>query len=529
MKLPLSTDGRRRITDGRDRFARAIERRFAVDLRALAAFRIALGLLVLADLARRSRNLEAFYTDAGVLPRAALYSDYSNGYSLHAVAGDAWTVALLFVVAGGFALAMLVGYRTRLATACSWLLLVSLHVRNPMVLNSGDVLLRLLLFWAIVLPLGERWAVDAVRTDRDRGRGRDRDRSRSTVSNVATAALLLQIVGMYVSNAAYKAGGELWLNGEAISYVFSLDYQFTFLLGDVLAEQHALLRVLTYAWLVLVALSPLLLLLTGLRRAAIASAFAGMHLGMLVTMRIDLFPLIVVAGLLPFYPPAVWDRATALASRLGLAAPLERSVVWLASVLPAGPDPGRLVDAVPAPRRVRSTGLARGRALFGTVLPWLFLVLVVLSNAQAVGVTEVPDPGKEVLESTKTDQHWRMFAPDPLQTDGWYVVPGELENGSEIDALSRSEVDRDPPPSHEAVYETARWRKYLSNVWSADNTNHRSYLGNYLCERWNREHDAQLENLTIYYMAQPSEPYNETEPVTDVKLQEYECGGEFIQ
>ena len=61
------------------------------------------------------------------------------------------------------AVALLVGYRTRLATIGSWILLASIHVRLPVVINAGDTLLRVLLFWSIFLPLGAMWSVDARR------------------------------------------------------------------------------------------------------------------------------------------------------------------------------------------------------------------------------------------------------------------------------------------------------------------------------------------------------------------------------
>ncbi|WP_254523180.1 HTTM domain-containing protein [Natrinema caseinilyticum] len=509
----------RRLTNAVDRISLAITRRFAVDTRALAAFRIALGLLLLADLVGRSRNLGAFYTDSGVLPRRALFSDYSSAYSLHAVSGEAWVIGLLFVVAAAFAVAMIVGYRTRVATVCSWLLLVSLHVRNPMVLNGGDVLLRMLVFWAMFLPLDERWAVDGRRSDRDR----------ETVSTVATMALLLQVVVMYVANAIHKTEGEMWLNGEAVVYVFSLDYQFTILLGNVLAEYHDLLRLATFFWVALVISAPLLLVLTGLPRAALASAFVGMHFGMLATMRIGLFPLIVVAAFIPFYPSGVWDAGAAFASRIGLAAPLHRWASRLEAAVPGRAVTDRVGASASPSRRLVSDGLDRGRSLFSATVPAVFLVLVVLSNAQAVGYTQVPDPGQSVLDATETDQSWRMFAPEPLQTDGWYVVPGELENGSEVDAMYGSEVSWEPPPDGNAVYPNSRWRKYLSNVWGADNENHRSYLANYLCDRRNRTHRTDLERIQLYYVAQPSEPYNETEPTNEIMLQQYNCSGDFRQ
>ncbi|MFC6794109.1 hypothetical protein ACFQFH_06800 [Halobaculum halobium] len=134
----------------------ALARRLSVDRRALVALRAALGALLLADLLLRARSLAFFYTDTGALPRSALVARYplTANLSIHAVFGEVWWVALLFVAAGVAALALLFGYRTKAAAICSLLLLVSLHARNPLVLNGGDSLLRRTLLWSLFLPLG---------------------------------------------------------------------------------------------------------------------------------------------------------------------------------------------------------------------------------------------------------------------------------------------------------------------------------------------------------------------------------------
>jgi len=48
---------------------------FGADLRALAAFRIVLGVIVLADLLSRWSKLREFYSDAGLLSRETLFDD----------------------------------------------------------------------------------------------------------------------------------------------------------------------------------------------------------------------------------------------------------------------------------------------------------------------------------------------------------------------------------------------------------------------------------------------------------------------
>lgn len=184
------------VTRYDERVRTAIARRFGVDTRALAALRTSLGVLVLVDLSLRSRNLVAFYTDFGAFPRAALrgHSPGLARLSVHAVSGELWVQAVLFLIAGMFGVALLVGYRTTFATVVSFLLLASLHARNPLVLNAGDSLFRRLLFWGMFLPLGERWSIDALRS------GRPEER----VTSVASAALLVQVVLVYTVNAVFK-------------------------------------------------------------------------------------------------------------------------------------------------------------------------------------------------------------------------------------------------------------------------------------------------------------------------------------
>ena len=547
-----STTARSRLTAAASRLGTALAARVEIDRRALAAFRIGLGVLLIVDLLARSRSLTAFYTDGGVLPSRAFFADYSTLRSVHAFVGEPWAVGLLFAVAAVFALALTVGYRTRLATVVSWLLLLSLHTRNPMVLNAGDSLLLMLLFWSVFLPLGARWSVDAVRrADAPAGADSDADVDSTTtgdtdsasrspsgpaVATVATMAVLVQVLAMYATNAVHKYESELWMSGDAIAYIMQAD-QFTYLLGNHLAEFHGLLRAFSLLWIGLLFASPLLLLLRGLPRAAVASLFVGMHLGMAATIRIGLFPLVVVVAFIPFYQTPVWDLAERGIARLDRSGSRTR---WRARFVSAARRFLAVTGAFPRPavngRGLRShverlsAGVARGRVLVTTVVPYVFLVLIVLSSAQAVGYADTPEPGEEVLEAVEMDQSWRMFAPDPLHTTRWYVVPGTLEDGSEWDVFRDAAVDYERPAQVETTYPSARWRKYLSNVYSADNEKHRSYFANYLCDDWNRTHDTSVEQLTVTQSYERTIPGNDTvEAANEFDLITYDCSGPLVQ
>jgi len=479
---------------------RALSARFGVDSRALAALRIALGLLLLTDLWIRSRDLVAHYTDAGVLPMAMLREQFGvlAGLSIHGLSGAAPVQGLLFVLAGAVAVALLVGFWTRLATGLSLVLLVSLHVRNPLVLNAGDALLRRLLLWGLFLPLAGCWSLDGLRGAPTRGDGSGPDPGATAgdeprrVVSLASAALLLQVVVVYVVNAAIKLRGDAWPSGEAVVTVFGRDH-LTVLLGDVLAGYPGLLRLLGRLWLGLLVGSILLVLLTGRYRTALVSLFAAGHLGMFLTLRLGLFPLVSVAALLPFLPPAVWDRVDRAWRRI---ADRHRVRRWLGRLSRSAVARTRREPVLPD--RVRRVGRP-----VATVVVALLLVFFGTWNAVALGYVDADGSGVGGSGGDgsidPSDRRWDMFAPAPQSTDGWYVVPGRLTTGDRVDAFHGGPVRWDRPPELAATYPSHRWFVYLLNYASGSYPDVGPGLGAHLCDRWNDTHDTGLRNVTVVY------------------------------
>ena len=468
--------------------ADGLRSRLGVDPRALAALRVALGLLVLADLALRARNLTAFYTDAGVLPRALLLDLYPTvgRLSLFALSGSTAWAAALFLLTAGIAVALVAGYRSRLAALCLFVLLLSLHTRNLPILNAGDSLLRRLLLWGALLPLGARWGLDAKRGGTT---GRDR------VVSLAAAGLLVQVVAVYAVNAVIKLRGETWRSGEAVRYVFGVD-ALTVGLGDALAGQATLLTLGAHAWLALLVASPLLLLARGPIRTALVAAFAGGHLFMLATLNLGVFPLVSAAGLLAFLPPAVWDRVEA-----ATAGPRRRLAVVRTRLRTAGRPLLGSLDP-PATRTVAAL-------LFSFVLVW---------NAASVGLVALPAATGSV---DAEQRRWDMFAPAPLATDGWHVPVGTTTDGEQVDALRGGPPDRSEPPDPSATYPSHRWYVYLTELRSSPGL--RPGFAEYLCDRWNRTHASDLVTVELVVGYQPVR-LDAPDPTRHRTLGTYRCG-----
>lgn len=504
--------------DGRRGVRSAVARRLGVDARALAAFRAALAALVLADLCLRARYLTAFYTDAGVLPRSLLFEQYPtlSRLSLHALSGAAWLQVALFAATAAAALALLAGYRTTLATLLTAALLASLHYRNPLVLNSGDTLLRMLFLWGVFLPLGRRWSVDALRDaaaspPAENAASPPVEDSRSSaddrVVSVATAGVLVHVVVVYATNAVLKLRGDSWLTGDAIALVFQVD-MFTVLLGDALAAYPGVLAAVDRLWLAMLVASVLLVALTGWLRAAFAGLFAAMHAGMFLTMQLGLFPLVSVAALLPFLPGVVWDRLPGRrAVPGGRALPVARYARGVADTLP--------LVALPAPPR--AVGRWKRRVLPAALA--VLLVGVVAWNAATVGLVAVPSAAPV---DDSPEPRWGMFAPSPAATDYWVVAPGRLASGERVDAFHGGPVVWSEPPDVARSYPSSRWRKYVSNLRAARDTGLPGGFAGYLCTTYDARNGDELAAVSVYLVEQPVNP-DGPDPTRRVELAARNC------
>ena len=280
-----------------------VDRLFGVDTRSLALFRVGLSLVLLDELTVRARNLTAFYTDQGVMPRGFITENTQNvwSFSLHLASGSVYFEALLFFCALSAAVALFLGYKTRLATFISWLLLASLYVRNPEVQSSGDILMLMLLFWGLFLPLNLHWSVD-------RARATNGAAVPLRVLSTATAAVLVQAALVYLFASLLKTG-EPWHNGTAVWLALNWD-QGTTALGRTMLNFPWLLALLTPVVLWFELLAPIALFIpfyTPVVRLVVIPLLVLMHLSFAALMVLATFPFVSIVSVIPFLPTRFWQ------------------------------------------------------------------------------------------------------------------------------------------------------------------------------------------------------------------------------
>ncbi len=542
---------------------------FGADLRSLAALRVVLALLVLADLALRATDFYAHYTDDGVLPREQLLAGGlldTSAFSFAFANGQPLFMVLLFGATALAALSLLVGYRTRLSTVVVWVLLMSIQWRNPLLMNGGDTLLRLLLFWGMFVPLGAYWSLDHLRRAPSR-------RPAMLYFSLGTVGLFMQIAFVYVFTVILKSGDEWRVDGTALYYALQLD-QLVTPFGAFLAQFPNLLKAMTFGTLGLEAFGPLLLFIPffiGPVRTAVVLAFMSLHYGIWMSMELGLFPWISSFCMVCFLPSWFWDNA---GDRLNAAFPklsslpqlVQRSLAGLirapifafahrsplATTFAASssedsmahegaPDdhtqhadadatrPSAIHRAFGGPSR---PGRLRASVLTN-VLAAFFLAYIFFWNLQGVTSLDASERVENVGAVFGLHQQWSMFAPQPPKIDGWYVILGTLRGGQEVDLMpvtrddfSMYSVSYEKPLRVADTYETNHWRKYMERAGDEDYPDDvRLSFGNYLCDEWNARHEGseQLVSFEVVHMVEETLPnYREAEPQRDF-LYDLDC------
>jgi hypothetical protein len=454
-------------------------------------------MVLLADLATRLLHLRGHYSDDGVWPRALAIDELSKRtwyFSFHLLSGSVGFEAVLFAIAALVAVALIIGLWTRSATIVSWLMLVSLHTRNAAVLNCGDLLLALFLFWSLFLPLGARWSLDARRC---------RKEPFCAVFSAASAALLLQVCLVYWFSAAFKWDGVWSGRGDALRYALNLQTVAT-PLGSALLDYPRLLRVLTWSTLALEGAGPLLVFMpfaSWLFRTLAALGFIAFHLvAIQLTFSLGLFPVISAAGWIVFLPAWFWDRI------------LRR------------------------PRPANMPVLGAHWAVNLAVS--LFFVLVVLWNFRGLNPrcfgALFPQRLTPIMYALRLDQQWSMFASRALASDGWQVVIAQLVDGSQVELLSggvdysSGEIER--PRRLSDMFPDYRWGKYPLRTSRPSQFSRYKCYADFLKREWNRAHTPEraVAALEIYFMREVNQiPRQSAEPellYSDIKAQRSEVG-----
>jgi hypothetical protein len=473
--------------------------------------RIAIAVILITDLTIRIGDLEAFYSNTGAFPLSMVFDHLWNDYyvSIHAMSG-LWQVQLiLFLFAYFCAVMLFIGYRTRLFTVLSWFMLLSLHNRNTMILQGGDDLLRMVLFWCMFIPWGARYSCDQLLN-----KEKSSEIPTPTLFTIATIAYLLQVSYIYSGSALLK-GPEWNTDYTALYYAYSLD-QIAYPLTKWFYYYPELLKKMTWLAYYFELLIPVLFFIPvkhGFFRTLAVISIIGFHLFNSVNLFIGLFPLIGIGTSLGLLSSSAMDKLDQWVkslkplirrSFLGFATLANYLIRWKAPIY-----------YHTAWREYFKTAVLIFLTLF--VFDWNF------SNISIVK-SKLSDQLRFIGYGLRLDQNWGMFAPGVFKDDGWYVLEGVTEKGTLVNLLDPAKpVTYQKPQQVVAMFKNDRWRKYSENFIMSYNEYMRGYFCSYYKRIWNEKHiENKIKELHIIYMSELTKPdYHYTRPE---KVTLWQCG-----
>jgi hypothetical protein len=259
----------------------------------LGLVRIAFGALAMAWTLSLLPGLYELFGEDGVAPRQPLRGPFRW------TVFDIWTSdgALLvgWAVLLVAAIALTVGWHSRIAALLVFLLILSFDRRNPFVLNSGDVLVRIEALFLALSPCGA-----ALSLDRRRRTGSLW--SAATQSPWPLRLMQVQLSVIYLSSVQVKLTGSAWPQGTAVSYALRL-YDMLILRVPQWISTDALLMNLATWGTMAIELSIGILIWNRRLRPWVLAAGVVMHTMIMITINVGFFSLAMFVLYLAFVPP----------------------------------------------------------------------------------------------------------------------------------------------------------------------------------------------------------------------------------
>lgn len=265
---------------------------------AYALVRVLFGTVVLILALAMAGDLMTFFTAEGIVGPADHAPALDGSWSLLGLVDEPAAVVALWSAMVLSAVAVIAGLRPQVASLVILLILLTLHRRNPLVFNSGDVVVRLIALFMVFAPSSAAFSVDRLL------RARAHFWEIPLVRRWPLRLLQIQLCVIYLVSVMDKLGGTTWLDGTAVHYAMRVEDLHRF---AVVIDWPLLVAAATYGTLVLeLALGTVIW--NRRLRPWLLIAGAAFHLWLTITMRLGPFTWAMLVLYLAFVPDTASER-----------------------------------------------------------------------------------------------------------------------------------------------------------------------------------------------------------------------------
>lgn len=269
------------------------------DATALALFRIFLGFCLFLNGISLVEDFHAWFGigDDSLVPVLYSFRLYS-GFRINIFKVlsptelSAWFVLITYIITS---IGVMIGYKTRISTVVNFILLVSLQNRNYAILNSGDTLLRCMLFLMMFAPAHVKYSVDAWQ------RAKIGMPYSSEISIFTIRLMQLQFSLVYFATTLFKLKGYDWVDGTAVYYTSRL-INFQRIVLPFVFDFPSLIKFATWSALFIEFAMGTLVWVKELRIWVLLSGIL-LHLGIEISMSIGFFEWVMIAAYILFLEP----------------------------------------------------------------------------------------------------------------------------------------------------------------------------------------------------------------------------------
>lgn len=263
----------------------------------LGAVRIAFGVLAVAWTLSLILDLDEFFSRDGIVPRQPA-SAYEWGVF------EIWTDDRALIVGWVLllvsAIALTVGWHSRLAALVVFVLIMSFEFRNPYIFNSGDNLIRIEALFLAISPCGAALSLDQYRTTGSFWSARVR-------APWPIRLMQVQLTLVYLATFQIRMTGDKWPDGTALSYAFRIEDMLIVPVPQWISTNALLMNAATWGTLLLeLAIG---VLVWNLRcRPIVLAAGLVLHSAILVTVAVGFFTPAMFALYVAFVSPETIRR-----------------------------------------------------------------------------------------------------------------------------------------------------------------------------------------------------------------------------
>lgn len=291
-------------------FARAWSAFFETpaDLRTIWFVRTMFAMIVLINLAFWAPDLELLFGEGGVLPGQTAW-DLQRVWTPSVFKYLPATNAVLYTCFGILTLQtvlLLLGVYPRFQAVGVFIGLVSFHLRNVILWDSEDDVMRLVCLWLIFMPIHRVGRRDLLLRSIPSPVPGD-DAPNATAPAWGLRMLQFQLCLIFFDTFCSKIQGEPWQNGTAIYYAMRLDeFSRSWIVPEFLISTPWIVKLMTWSVLLIEGLAPFLIWFKETRRPMLLCACA-FHFGCMLMMHLFLFHPIMLCGWAAFLTTEDWN------------------------------------------------------------------------------------------------------------------------------------------------------------------------------------------------------------------------------